>query len=462
MIGSGPGGYTAAFRAADLGIGVILIEKNTTLGGVCLNRGCIPSKAYLHLSNVIEEAKKSKDMGISFTKPNINIEKIKNWKDNIVSNVSSGISSLANKRNVNIINGKASFQSADKLIVTDKQKKNIIIQFEYCIIATGSSPAAMKNIDLKHPNIINSTKALSLDKIPNKMLIIGGGYIGLELGTVYESFGTKITVAEYFPNLLSMADQDLVRPLHNILKKKFSNIYLSTEVKDLQPHSNGIIATFIQNKRIYKDSFDIILICIGRTPNTRSLNVDKAGISLDKSGFIPVNTNRRTTIPNIFAIGDITGNPMLAHKATHEAKVAAENIAGLDSAFEPKSIPSVIYTNPEIAWVGHTESELKEKNIKHNKGIFPWSASGRALATGNIIGKTKILSTIDNSKILGVGIVGANAGELISEAILAMEMGATIEDIGLTIHPHPTLSETFANAAEILSKTITDLYINKK
>ena len=383
------------------------------------------------------------------------------WKNDIVNNLSNGISSLANQRNVNIINGKAKFISANKITVDDNQGKNIIIEFEYCIIATGSSPSKIKNIDVSDSLIINSTKALSLTEIPKKMLIIGGGYIGLELGTVYQSFGTKITIAEFFPELLSMADHDLVKPLYDSLKKKFSNIYLSTEVIDLKTDKNKVIATFKTNDKIYMDRFDIALISIGRSPNTKSLQLDKAGIKLDKKNFIPVNKKRRTIIPNIYAIGDITGNPMLAHKATHEAKVAAENIAGVSSYFEPISIPSVIYTNPEIAWVGQTESELKKSNIKYKRSIFPWSVSGRAMTTGTTIGKTKILSSEDNSEILGVGIVGHNAGELISEATLAMEMGANIEDIGLTIHPHPTLSETFANTAEMLSNTITDLYIKK-
>ncbi len=461
VIGSGPGGYTAAFRASDLGLDVILIEKNKQLGGVCLNRGCIPSKALLHLSHIISEAGEADRKGVTFGKPKINLKKILTWKNKIVNNLSDGISSLANKRNVNIINGKGKFLSANQIIVNDDQGKNIIIEFDYSIIATGSSPSRIKNINTNNPLIINSTKALSLNKIPEKMLIIGGGYIGLELGTVYQSFGSNITIAEFFPELLSMADQDLVKPLYNNLDKKFSNIYLSTEVIDLKTDKNKVIATFRTNDKIYKDRFDIALISIGRSPNTKSLQLDKAGIKLDKRYFIPVNKKRRTVIPNIYAIGDVTGNPMLAHKATHEAKVAAENIAGMKSYFEPLVIPSVIYTNPEIAWVGKTENELKKNNISYNKSIFPWSASGRAMTTGATSGKTKILSSKDNSEILGVGIVGHNAGELISEATLAIEMGSNIEDIALTIHPHPTLSETFGNTAEMLSNTITDLYIKK-
>jgi len=459
VIGSGPGGYTAAFRAADLGLEVTLVEKNISLGGVCLNRGCIPSKAFLHLANIIDEAKNSHKMGVSFAKPKIDIDKIVSWKESLVSNLNNGISELSKQRNINIINGTASFLSANKLLVKDRDNKDIIIEYKYCIIASGSSPSKIRNIPLDHPRIINSTKALSLKKIPKKMLIIGGGYIGLELGSVYHSFGTEITVAEFFPNLLSMADQDLVLPLYKKLKNNFKNIYLSTEVTNLRGDENHVIATFKKDNKAYKDFYDVVLVCIGRSPNTKYLDLDKAGIKLDKKGFIPVNKKRRSIIPNIYAIGDVTGNPMLAHKATHEGKTAAENIAGLNSYFEPTTIPSVIYTNPEIAWTGYTELELKDKKIKYNKAIFPWQASGRAMTNNSVDGKTKILSSKDNSKILGVGIVGHNAGEIISEATLAIEMGASVEDIALTIHPHPTLSETFSNSAEMLLKTITDLYI---
>ena len=459
VIGSGPGGYTAAFRAADLGLDVTLIEKDTKLGGVCLNRGCIPSKAFLHIANIIDEAKHSNDFGIYFNKPSIDIKKVVSWKDSIVSNLNTGISQLSKQRNITTINGKASFLSANKLLVIDKENKKIIIKYDYCIIATGSSPSKIKDVVIEDPKVINSTKALSLNTIPEKMLIIGGGYIGLELGSVYESLGTQISIAEFFPNLLTMADQDLVNPLYKKLKKKFSNIYLSTQVTDLKSEKNHIIATFKKEQKVYKDFYDIVLVCIGRSPNTKTLNLDKAGIILDDRGFIPVNKKRRTIIPNIYAIGDVTGDPMLAHKATHEGRTAAENIAGLVSYFEPLTIPSVIYTNPEIAWIGETESNLKKKKIEYNKGVFPWSASGRALTNNSSEGKTKILSSKDNSKILGVGIVGFNAGEIISEATLAMEMGASLEDIALTIHPHPTLSETFSNSAEIILKTITDLYV---
>ena len=459
VIGSGPGGYTAAFRAADLGLDVTLIDKDKNLGGVCLNRGCIPSKAYLHLANVINEADESKNFGVIFEKPKIDIKKIFEWKNSIVNNLNSGIKTLASQRKIKVINGLASFLSANKLSVKDNQDKIININFDYCIVATGSSPSKLNFTANESPNVINSTQALSLNEIPKKMLIIGGGYIGLELGSAFQSFGSKITVAEFSSRLLPMADKDLVDPLFKSLNNKFENIFLSTEVVDLKKIKNMINVKFKNNGIIFQDSFDKVLVSVGRTPNTKFLNLEKAGIKLSERGFIPVNDKMRTITPNIYAIGDIVGDPMLAHKATHEGKVAAENIAGHNSIFDPIAIPSVIYTNPEIAWAGYTESDLKTKKIKYNKGIFPWSASGRAMTNGHAIGKTKILTSEDNSRILGVGISGSNAGELISEAMLAIEMGANIEDISLTIHPHPTLSETFANASEILAKTITDLYI---
>lgn len=461
VIGSGPGGYTAAFRAADLGLKVIIIEKDDFLGGVCLNRGCIPSKALLHISEIIDTSKHSENIGIKFNSPKIDIKKINKWKKQVVDSLSSGINMLSKKRNIDIINGRASFLSANMVSVRDNQNKTIKINFESCIIATGSKAIMLDHLYNNNSNIIGSKEALELNKIPKKMLIIGGGYIGLELGSVYNSLGTNITIAEFFPNLLSMADQDLVEVLYKKLDSEFADIYLSTEVTKLESKNNKVTATLKNNNKKIIETFDCVLVCVGRTPNTSALSLDKAGISLTKRGFIPVNKKMRTNIPNIYAIGDVVGNPMLAHKATHEAKIAAENIAGHKSYFEPTSIPSVIYTNPEIAWVGFTENELKDKNIEYNKGVFPWNANGRALTMGENNGKTKILSSKDNNKILGIGIVGKNAGELINEGILAIEMGTSIEDLCLTIHAHPTLGESISNAAEIINKTVTDLYIPK-
>tara|TARA_Y100001970_G_C14154551_1_gene814743 strand:+ start:61 stop:1482 length:1422 start_codon:yes stop_codon:yes gene_type:complete len=462
VIGAGPGGYTAAFRAADLGLSVTLIDKNSYLGGVCLNEGCIPSKSLLHIAKIINDSKEASKFGVSFNKPIIDVKKIQDWKNNVIKNLNQGIEKLASFRKINVINGHANFKSATQIEVTDSQNKKINLNFKNCIIATGSKPHILNHLNKQHPSIINSTDALNFNKIPNRILIIGGGYIGLELGTVFASLGSKITVAEYLPSLLSMADQDLVKPLSKVLNENFENIYLSTEVTSLIPQNNDkVVASFKQKENNFKDSFDLVLFSTGRVPNTDNISIEKTGIRLDEKGFIPVNNQRRTLIPNIFAIGDITGDPMLAHKATHEAKVAAEAIAERNSSFNPTVIPSVIYTNPEIAWVGLNEKDLKEQKIKYVKAEFPWNASGRAMSVNGTNGLTKILSSPEKDKILGIGIVGENAGELISEAILAIEMNCIPEDIALTIHPHPTLSETLANAAEILNGTITDLYIPK-
>ena len=462
IIGAGPGGYTAAFRAADLGIEVTLIDASSKLGGICLNEGCIPSKSLLHISDIIEKSNKAKEAGINFNKPKINIDKIHDWKNKIIGNLNSGIKKLAEARKINVINGVAEFTSANQLKIEDSQNKKIQLDFEYCIIATGSSPQTIPNINKKHPNIINSTDALNFKEIPNRLLVIGGGYIGLELGQVFNSLGSEVTIAEFLPSILSMADPDLSKILTDSLKNKFENIFISTEVTELMPKDNEYIIATFKNEKIFKDRFNKVLICIGRLPNTSKLNIESTGIRLDSKGFIPVNDQRRTLIPNIFAIGDVTGNPMLAHKATHEGKIAAEVIAGNNVSFNPITIPSVIYTNPEVAWCGDTENELNEQSIRYIKGEFPWAASGRAIAVGASNGKTKILCNEKKTKILGVGIVGYNAGELINEAMLAIEMGTTPEDFALTIHAHPTLSETLSNSAEIITGSITDLYIPKK
>jgi len=462
IIGAGPGGYTAAFRAADLGIKVTLINKSSKLGGVCLNKGCIPSKALLHLAKIINDAKEANIAGIKFNEPTFSFNKLQEWKNESISKLSNGISKLATARNINIINGLASFNSANQLIIKDKQDKTIHLDFDNCIISSGSRPQVIPNLNKQNPNIIYSTEALNFNKIPDRLLIIGGGYIGLELAEVYSAFGSKVTIAEFLPSILSMADQDLVKILLSTFTNKLENIYTSTEVTELLPKSKKqIIATF-KNDKIFKDSFNKVLICIGRKPNTNKLNIEKTGIKLDNQGFIPVNEKRRTLIPNIYAIGDITGNPMLAHKASYEGKIAAEVIAGKNVIFDPISIPSVIYTNPEIAWCGTTENELNEQSIEYTKGEFPWIANGRALSTNTSNGKTKILCDKKTNQILGIGIVGYNAGELINEAMLALEMGTSIEDLDLTIHAHPTLSETLSNAAEIINGTITDLYIPNK
>jgi len=461
VIGAGPGGYAAAFRAADLGKKVILIDKDEALGGVCLNRGCIPSKALLHIGKVIEEAKALKKSGVTFSDPTLDLDAIRSWKESVVSKLSKGIGQLAKARNVRVIHGLATFESSTQLSVKFENGPQSII-FDNCIIATGSRPTTISNFPTDHPRIINSTGALKLGDIPKRLLVIGGGYIGLEMGSVYNSLGSQVTIVEFMPNLLPGADKDLVRPLARKLKKAFENIYLSTKVSEIEANGNKINVHFEgTDGKEFSDYFDTVLVSVGRKPNTDNLGLENAGIALAKKGFIPVNMKRQTIVSNIYAIGDITGDPMLAHKATHEGKVAAEVIAGLPSAFEPGVIPSVIFTDPEIAWAGPTEMELKEKNIPYKKGEFPWAASGKALALNRIEGKTKLLFDLESKKIISAGIVGPNAGDLIGEAVLAIEMGADTEDIGLSIHPHPTLTETIANAAEMFSGTITDLYIPK-
>ena len=461
VIGAGPGGYAAAFRAADLGKKVVLIEKDQTLGGVCLNRGCIPSKALLHLSKIMEDTKSLKKSGIIYDNPKLNINEIRDWKNSIISKLNRGINQLAKVRNVDIINGKAKFSSQNTLIISNNKNKQTI-KFTNCIIATGSKSISLPNIEIDHQYILNSTSALNLQKIPKNMLVIGGGYIGLEMGSAYHALGTEITVVEFMPKILAGADQDLVKPLYRKLKRTFKNIYLSTKVISTNIKNNSVEVVCKSDKDTeFTEHFESVLISVGRKPNTDNLGLDNIGIILSKDGFIPVNNARQTIIPNIYAIGDITGNPMLAHKASHEGKVAAEVISGHKSSFEPGAIPAVIFTDPEIAWAGPTEEELVKKQLPYEKGEFPWAANGRAISINSIEGKTKLLFDPETKKIISAGIVGPNAGDLIGEAILAIEMGADVDDIGLSIHPHPTLTETISNAAEMLSGTITDLYVPK-
>jgi len=461
VIGAGPGGYAAAFRAADLGKQVMLIEKDNALGGVCLNRGCIPSKALLHIAKVMDETKHLEKSGITFGSPAIELEKVRDWKESVITKLSNGISKLAQVRKVQVIKGTATFASFGEIqIVTEEGEQSI--SFDNCIIATGSRSADIPDISIDHPRIMHSKAALELEDIPKKLLVVGGGYIGLEMGTVYHALGAKVSVVEFMPSLLPGADEDLVKPLARKLKKSFEHIYLSTKVTKIDPDEGKVMVQFeADNEKSFSEAFEKVLISVGRKPNTGTLGLDKAGIQVDEKGFIPVNEKRQTSVSNIYAIGDVTGDPMLAHKATHEGKVAAEVIADLPSAFEPAVIPAVIFTDPEIAWAGPTETELKEKKIPYEKGEFPWAASGRALAINRIEGKTKLLFDPNTKKIISAGIVGPSAGDLIGEAVLAIEMGADAEDIGLSIHPHPTLTETVANAAEMFSGTITDLFVPK-
>jgi dihydrolipoamide dehydrogenase len=456
VIGAGPGGYTAAFRAADLGKKVVLVDKSEELGGVCLNRGCIPSKTLLHISKSMNEVAELAGMGVVYQQPEIDYDKVRVWKNKVIKKLNFGIESLTKRRNIQTINGKAAFKSANEIIV-ELDDGTQIIQFDHCIIATGSRPNWIPSFPKADDDIMDSTTALAFENVPGKMLVIGGGYIGLELGTVYSAFGSQISVVEFMPSLLPDADPDMVKPLFNKLKKQFNEIMLSTKVISLVKSKDGIKVTFEKDSKQFNDTFDKVLISVGRKPNTENIGLSQIGIKLDERGFIIVNDKQQTNIPGIYAIGDLTGDPMLAHKATAEGRIAAEVIAGKPSAFDPVAIPAVIYTDPEIAWAGLTETECKTNNIPYKKAEFPWSASGRALALGIDEGKTKVLGDPDTGRIIGVGIVGTGAGELIAESVLGMEMAADMEDLGLTIHPHPTHSETLSNAAEVFTGSVTDI-----
>lgn len=461
VLGAGPGGYTAAFRAADLGKQVVLIEKHASLGGVCLNVGCIPSKALLHVAKVITEAEEVAHHGVTFAKPSIDIDKIRTWKESVIGKLTGGLKQLAKQRKVQVVHGTARLASANSVIVVTADGEQTIT-FDHAIIAAGSSVARIPGFPYDDPRIIDSTGALALKSVPKRMLIIGGGIIGLEMATVYDALGAKISVVELADGLIPGADKDLVRPLHKRIEKRYEAIYLKTKVSKIDAQPEGLLVTFEGDSAPVPQLYDCVLMAVGRRPNGREIGAEAAGLTVNERGFIPVNAQMQTNVPHIFAIGDIVGDPMLAHKAVHEAKVAAEVIAGHKVAFEPLTIPSVAYTDPEIAWMGLTETQAKAQGIDYEKAAFPWAASGRALSIGREEGSTKILLDPKTRRILGAGIVGTNAGELIAEAVLALEMGADMEDIGLTIHPHPTLSETLGFAAEMAEGTITDLLAPKK
>ncbi|GJE55544.1 dihydrolipoyl dehydrogenase [Methylobacterium thuringiense] len=461
VIGAGPGGYTAAFRAADLGKKVVLVERWPTLGGVCLNVGCIPSKALLHAAKVIDETHAMAAHGISFTAPQIDIDKLREWKDGVVKRLTGGLVGLAKQRKVTVVTGTARFVSPHQVEVEHEGKKTVI-GFDQAIIAAGSEPIQMPFIPHDDPRVIDSTGALELDGIPGRMLVIGGGIIGLEMATVYHALGAKVTIVELMDQIIPGADKDLVTPLMKRIQKQYEAIHLKAKVTNVEATPEGLKVTFEGGTAPPTDTFDKILVSVGRRPNGKLIAAEAAGVVVDERGFVPVDRQMRTNVPHIFAIGDIVGQPMLAHKATHEAKVAAETASGKNSFFDAKVIPSVAYTDPEVAWVGLTENEAKAKGIKVGKGVFPWAASGRSLALGRDEGLTKVLFDEATDRILGCGIVGPSAGDLIAEAALAIEMGADAEDIGLTIHPHPTLSETVGLAAEAFEGTITDLYMPKK
>lgn len=463
VIGSGPGGYTAAFRAADLGKKVTLIEYYDTLGGVCLNVGCIPSKALLHAAKVLTETQETSDMGISFAAPKVDLKQLRTWTEKqVVKRLTGGLGVLAKQRKVTVVNGKAEFVSAHELCVTKSDGSKQSIKFDNAIIAVGSSPIRLPFLP-DDPRIMDSTGALLLEDLPKEMLVIGGGIIGMELGTVYDALGSKVTVVELTDGILAGVDKDLSAPLLKRMQKRFSKILLNTKVTKVEAKKDGLYVTFEGAEApTVPVRFDKILSCVGRAPNGKAVQADKAGVKVDERGFISVDKQQRTNIAHIFAIGDVVGNPMLAHKAMPEGKVAAEVIAGKKHFFEPRCIPSVAYTDPEVAWVGVTEQEAKAKGLAYDKGIFPWLASGRALSLGREEGLTKVIIDKGSNKIIGAGIVGANAGDLISEATLAIEMGCDVEDVALTIHPHPTLSETICQATEIIDGTITDMLVPKK
>jgi dihydrolipoamide dehydrogenase len=460
VLGAGPGGYTAAFRAADLGMKVTLIERWPMLGGVCLNVGCIPSKALLHAAKVIEEAESMAECGITFGPPRIDRTGLRTWKDKVVGRLTNGLTALAKQRKVDVVHGDARFIGPHSIELSNADGKRRI-DFKQCIIAAGSESVRLPGLP-DDPRVIDSTGALELPADCNRLLVIGGGIIGLEMACVYDALGARVTVVELSDTLMPGADKDLVRPLQKRIEKRYERVMLGTKVKLLEPHEGGLRATFEGPSARAPQDFDRVLVAVGRSANGNAVDASAAGVSVDSRGIIAVNKQQRTNIPHIFAIGDVAGVPMLAHKATHEAKVAAEVAAGHKSSFDARCIPSVAYTDPEIAWAGVTETEAKARGLEFGKGLFPWVASGRSLAINRDEGFTKILFDKTTNRILGAGIVGTNAGELIAELCLAIEMGADASDIGLTVHPHPTLSETVAMASEAFEGTLTDLNLPKR
>lgn len=475
VLGGGPGGYTAAFRAADLGKQVVLIERYPALGGVCLNVGCIPSKALLHAAQIIHEVDEFEQHGLSYGKPSIDIDKIRSWKESVTKTLGDGLVGLVKQRKINLIQGTGRFTSSNTVEVTTETGVKTV-NFEQAIIAAGSHPTKIPVFPNADPRLWDSTDALQLKEIPKKLLIVGGGIIGLEMATVYHALGSEISVVELMNQIIPGCDNDLVTPLYRRIKKQYKNIWLETRVTSIEADKEGLKVAFARADALpvgdtppgdksksapESELFDAVLVAVGRRPNGKLIGAELAGVNVDEFGFIAVDKQQRTNVAHIFAIGDIVGNPMLAHKATHEGKVAAEVAAGLKAGFDALTIPAVAYTDPEVSWMGLTENQAKQQGIAYDKAVFPWAASGRSLTLGRKEGLTKILCDKETGRILGAGMTGPNAGELISEAVLALEMGADAEDIGLTIHPHPMLSETFAFAAEMITGSITDLYIRK-
>lgn len=459
VIGAGPGGYAAAFLAADLGMQVTLVDKEKNPGGVCLYRGCIPSKALLHVAKVITEAEAAKEWGVEFGKPKIDVAKIQAWKDLVVGRLTGGLGQINKQRKVNYVQGEASFQDAKSLKIVSADGEASSLFFETAILATGSSPNILSGFDIDSPHLLDSTSALELSEVPGNLLVIGGGYIGLELGTVYATLGSKVSVVEMLPGLLPGADRDLVRYLSKRVSELFENVMLETTVTSLTAQKNGIKVEF-QGKKAPSDPqiFDKVLVSIGRKPNSSGLGLENTSVVVDDRGFVQVDARRQTNEPSIFAIGDVVGEPMLAHKASHEGRTAVEAIAGHKVSFEPAAIPAVVFTDPELAWCGLTETDAKERGIDVEIAGFPWAASGRAMTLGRGDGLTKLVIDPGSRQVLGVGIVGPGAGELIAEGVLAIEMAALVDDLKLTIHPHPTLTETLMEAAEVFFGQSTHIY----
>lgn len=474
VLGSGPGGYSAAFRAADLGLDVVLVERDPVLGGVCLNVGCIPSKALLHAAKVITEAEAAGAHGIAFAKPDIDLDALRGWKDDVVGKLSGGVAGMAKQRKVTVVTGRGRFVGPHELRVEGEQ--TTLVTFDNAIVATGSTPVVLPGVPQDHEDVIDSTGALELKDVPGRLLVIGGGIIGLEMATVYDALGSEVTVVEFMDQLIPGADKDLVKPLQKRIEGRYAAIHLQTKVEKVEPTDEGLKATFGAGVSEPKGGgssgeaggipspavFDRVLVAVGRTPNGKDLGLEDLGVEVDERGFVPVDAQQRTAVSHIFAIGDVVGQPMLAHKATHEAHVAAEVIAGHDVTFDVMGIPSVAYTDPEIAWVGLTETVAKRDDVAYETAVFPWVASGRALSSDAANGLTKLLIDPESRRVLGAGIVGLNAGELIAEPGLALELGANAEDVALTVHAHPTLSESIGLAAEIAQGTITDLPQKKR
>jgi dihydrolipoamide dehydrogenase len=462
VLGAGPGGYSAAFRAADLGKSVVLVDRSPILGGVCLNVGCIPSKALLHAARVIAETKEMAEHGLAFGEPNVDLDKLRDWKESVVRKLTNGLAGLAKQRKVKVVTGYGTFASPNHLEIRADDGSTTVVGFEQAIIAAGSEPVTLPFIPHDDPRVIDSTGALELRTVPERLLVVGGGIIGLEMATVYAELGSRITIVELLDQLIPGTDKDLVNPLFKRISKQYEAIYLTTKLTQVDAEADGLRVHFEGAKAPETATFDQVLVAVGRRPSGAAIGAERAGVAVDERGFINVDKQLRTNVGHIFAIGDVVGQPMLAHKAVHEGHVAAEVAVGKPSYFDARAIPSVAYTDPEVAWVGATETEAKAAGVKYGKGTFPWAASGRSLSLGRSEGMTKLLFDESTERLIGAGMVGPNAGELVAEAALAIEMGADAADIGLTVHPHPTLSETVGMSAEAFEGTITDLYLPRK